>query len=140
MQDDQADDDGPTADPAELLASLTQYYAEQLGHSPPTRRRASMKAVGRFGEPVRGTSESRRDGFRPAASEHLRRYLLHTVMGVSARELGQRDGLSPSAVYSSIAVGGRLARANARRLGLVLPRRPAAAEDEADDDTSGLDD
>jgi hypothetical protein len=64
-------------------------------------------------------SVSRRHGFRPDARLHVERFFTRTVLGVPVKTLCERDRLGKSAVYSSVLIGGRLVRKNARLLGVT---------------------
>lgn len=85
-------------------------------------------------------THSRRDGYRPDARLHVERFFAKTILGVSVRDLCARDRLCRSTVNSSIAVGGRLVRRNARLLGVtpellgLAARPPAAIEDDDPND------
>jgi hypothetical protein len=81
-------------------------------------------------------THSRRHGYRPDARLHVERFFTKTVLGVPVATLCARDRLGKSAVYSSIGVGGRLVRTNARLLGVtpgLLGFAPREALDDDDD-------
>lgn len=93
-------------------------------------------AVDRLGIDPGKRSRSRRDGFRPNARAHVRRYLLREVCGLPIRFLMHEAGLVRSSVYSSLRQGERLCRENAVALGpafLAVFRPQVALDVEGDD-------
>jgi hypothetical protein len=94
------------------------------------------RAVDRLGLCGGGGSKSRRDGHRPDAREHVRRYLLREATGVSVRYLMHVTGLTRSTFYESLRQGKRLCRENAAGLdaaALGIFRPQVALDVEGDD-------
>ena len=108
------------ADPG--LMEQIEAVVQRLGVCLGTRARFKR------GRTLDSTSQSRRDGFRPLASEHVRRALMADVLGVSVNALAWGAKVHPVTIRESLRVGRLLLRENAKALGLERPERPAYSE------------
>lgn len=100
----------PETPPDEALVRRVERAVMVLGVCLGTRARVHR------GKPLGTVSMSRRDGYRPDAMRHVRRYLAVKVLGHAVAAIARAEGLTTSSVYDSVRIGRALCRANARTL------------------------
>ena len=113
----------PTASTATTWPSERPHMSALSQPSPgPARTDLVSKittAVDLLGVYLDSPTHSKRHGYRPDARLHVERYFLRTILGMRVVDIAKQDNLAKSTIYSSIAVGRRLVRANAKALGIT---------------------